>query len=131
MDPVGLGRILLIEDDSVIAEMYRLKLESQGWELEVAWDGESGLRSALKSRPALVLLDIMLPGLNGIEVLRGLRAAGSTRDVPVLIVSNSAGGGRGVREARALGIAGWLIKARITPAGLAARVARILPPSNS
>jgi len=63
-------------------------------------------------------------------VLQALRSGATTCNIPVLVVSNSAGGAGAVREARGLGIEGWLIKARITPAGLAARVARILQTAN-
>ena len=82
----GQGLCLFIEDDHFIADMYRIRLESDGWQVDVAADGEAGLRQALADPPALVLLDILLPRLDGIEVLRGLRESESTRDVPVLIV---------------------------------------------
>ncbi len=126
MDYVSTGRLLLIEDDAVIAAMYRLKLENLGWQVEVAYDGESGLSSALAEAPALILLDIGLPKLDGLGVLRALRASEATRDVPVLVVSNSVGLPRRELEARKLGIEDWLVKAKTTPAGLAERVRAVL-----
>jgi DNA-binding response OmpR family regulator len=119
-------RILFIEDDRLIADMYRLKLESEGWNVEVAPDGEAGVRQAIANPPDLVLLDVLLPRLDGIEVLRLLRADRNTRTVPVLILSNAVGIGGREEEARALGIVDWVVKANITPSSLAARVARIL-----
>ena len=119
-------RILFIEDDHFIADMYRIRLESDGWQVDVAADGEAGLRQALADPPALVLLDILLPRLDGIEVLRGLRESESTRDVPVLIVSNASGLSGREAEARELGIVDWLVKANTTPPRLAERVTRIL-----
>lgn len=77
-------RILIIEDDSRIADMLRRGLIYEGYEAEVALDGESGLRSARDHPPDIVILDWMLPGLDGLEVLRRLRAAG---DVPVLMLT--------------------------------------------
>jgi DNA-binding response OmpR family regulator len=119
-------RILFVEDDRFIADMYRMRLESDGWEVDVATDGEAGLRQALKAPPALILLDILLPRLDGIELLRELRADETTRDVPVLIVSNAAGLSGRETEARELGIVDWLVKANTSPAKLAERVGRIL-----
>jgi CheY-like chemotaxis protein len=120
------GRILFIEDDRFIAEMYRMKLESEGWSIELAYDGEDGLRRALAEPPALVLLDLLLPRMDGIEVLRQMRAADETRAVPVLILSNALGLSGRESEARNLGIVDWVVKANTTPAALSTRVARIL-----
>ncbi len=119
-------RILFIEDDRFIADMYRLKLESEGWSVEVAYDGEAGLRRALADPPSLVLLDLLLPRMDGIEVLREIRSADGTRGVPVLILSNAHGLAGRESEARSLGIVDWVVKANTTPAALSSRVARIL-----
>ena len=106
--------------------MYRIKLESEGWNVEVAADGEAGLRRALQEPPSLVLLDLLLPRLDGIEVLRQIRAAEETRTLPVLILSNALGLAGREQEARGLGIADWLVKAHTTPAALSSRIAKIL-----
>ncbi|HZQ49085.1 MAG TPA: response regulator [Candidatus Dormibacteraeota bacterium] len=119
-------RILFIEDDRLIADMYRMKLEGDGFIVEVAQDGESGARMAMANPPDLILLDVLLPRLDGIEVLRLLRAERSTRHVPVLILSNAVGLGGREEEARSLGIVDWVIKANVTPSGLVTRVSRIL-----
>ncbi len=119
-------RLLFIEDDRFIADMYRLKLDAEGWNVEIAYDGEEGLRRALADPPSLVLLDLLLPRLDGIEVLRQIRAADETRAVPVLILSNAFGRSGREAEARSLGIVDWVVKANTTPAALSARVARIL-----
>jgi len=119
-------RILFIEDDRFIADMYRMKLESEGWNVEVASDGEAGLRRALEDPPSLVLLDLLLPRMDGIEVLRQIRGAADTSTVPVLILSNALGISGREREARALGIVDWVVKANTTPAALSSRIARIL-----
>ena len=103
-----------------------MKLESEGWNVEVASDGEAGLRRALEDPPSLVLLDLLLPRMDGIEVLRQIRGAADTRTVPVLILSNALGISGREQEARALGIVDWVVKANTTPAALSSRVARIL-----
>jgi len=103
-----------------------MKLESEGWNVEVASDGEAGLRRALEDPPSLVLLDLLLPRMDGIEVLRQIRGAADTRTVPVLILSNALGISGREQEARALGIVDWVVKANTTPAALSSRIARIL-----
>ena len=119
-------RILFIEDDRFIADMYRMKLESEGWNVEIASDGEAGLRRAIEDPPSLVLLDLLLPRMDGIEVLRQIRAADETRNLPVLILSNALGLAGREQEARSLGIVDWAVKANTTPAALSSRIAKIL-----
>lgn len=101
-------------------------LESGGWDVDVAFNGEEGLRLALEDPPALILLDLLLPRMDGIEVLRRLRQDPKTRHVPVLVVSNASGLGGRDEEARRLGVEDWMVKANTTPAALAKRVGRIL-----
>lgn len=120
--PRGRHRLLMIEDDRSIAQMYTLRLVQDGWMVDVATDGEAGLASALSEPPALVLLDVMLPGIDGLEVLARLRANDTTRDVPVLILSNSAGIGGKEEQARRLGVLDWLTKSSTSPGVLAARI---------
>jgi two-component system alkaline phosphatase synthesis response regulator PhoP len=78
-------RVLLIEDDASIVAGLKLNLSLEGYEVVTASDGEGGLQLAGETRPDLVLLDIMLPGMNGLEVLRRLRARDA--EVPVLILT--------------------------------------------
>jgi DNA-binding response OmpR family regulator len=119
-------RILFIEDDRLIADMYRMKLEGEGFIVEIAYDGEAGARMAMSNPPDLILLDVLLPRLDGIEVLRLLRSERETRNTPVLILSNAVGLGGREEEARSLGIVDWVVKANVTPSGLVTRVSRIL-----
>ena len=78
-------RVLLIEDDPAIVAGLELNLSLEGYEVLTAADGESGYRLAVDRAPDLILLDIMLPGTNGLEVLRRLREVDA--DVPVLILT--------------------------------------------
>lgn len=77
-------RILVIEDETKITDFLRRGLSFEGYEVDIAHDGEAGLTKALDDPPDLVVLDIMLPGLNGLEVCRQLRAES---DVPILMLT--------------------------------------------
>ncbi len=77
-------RILVIEDEVKITDFLRRGLSYEGYEVDIAHDGEAGLAKALESRPDLIILDIMLPGLDGLEVCRQLRAES---DVPILMLT--------------------------------------------
>ncbi len=80
-------RILVIEDDPDILEILEYNLSNEGFDVACATDGERGLREAAANKPALVLLDLMLPGIPGLEVCRRLRASPASRDVPIIIVT--------------------------------------------
>jgi len=79
--------LLVIEDDPDIVELLRYNLEREGFRVHVAGDGERGLDLAARNQPDLILLDLMLPGLAGLEVCRRLRALEETRGTPVLILT--------------------------------------------
>jgi DNA-binding response OmpR family regulator len=109
--------VLLVEDDPAVLEMYRLKLELDGYHVNTANDGEQGLKKATDMAPDIIFLDIRLPKIDGLEVLRRLRAQERTRDIPVIILSNYDEEdlvSRGLR----LGAHEYLIKARTTPTSL-------------
>jgi len=110
-------RVLFVEDDPTVAQMYRLKLELDGYQVIMAKDGEEGLRLANEVDPDIVFLDIRLPKVDGFSVLEGLRATDRTRNVPVVILSNYGEQDlvdRGLR----LGALEYLIKSQTTPANL-------------
>jgi len=80
-------KIAVIEDEADILEVIEHNLEREGFGVITQTDGEEGLRLVRKEKPGLVLLDLMLPGLNGLEVCRKLREDPSTRPIPVIIVT--------------------------------------------
>jgi DNA-binding response OmpR family regulator len=83
-------RIIIIEDHPVLISIYRSKFIAEGFEVEIASDGESGLELINRIKPDLVVLDLAMPKLNGIEVLKRLRASTMFHTLPVLIFSDSA-----------------------------------------
>ncbi len=111
-------RVLFVEDDQSVAQMYKLKLELDGYDVEVASDGEMALESARAAPPDIIFLDIRLPKLDGFGVLEALHKDDRTKQVPVVILSNYSEKqliDRGVK----LGAADYLIKSQTTPARLA------------
>ena len=83
-----MGKILVIEDDASLLEAYKTKLTNEGFEVQVAMDGEDGLALALKEHPDMILLDIILPKMDGMEVMKILRADEWGSTVPIIIITN-------------------------------------------
>ena len=110
-------RVLFVEDDVSVAQMYQLKLELDGYVVDVAGDGIAALEKARSTHPDIIFLDIRLPKMDGLEVLRKLRAQEKTRDIPVIILSNYDEEDLVARGLR-LGAHEYLIKARTTPTSL-------------
>jgi CheY-like chemotaxis protein len=113
--------VLFVEDDPAVAQMYKLKLELDGYKVEVAPDGEVALTMARSEPPDIIFLDIRLPKLGGLEVLEALRADPKTQAVPVVILSSHSEKELVERGAR-LGALDHLIKSKTTPAKLAGGV---------
>src|ERR1700716_1494783 len=110
-------RVLFVEDDPTVAQMYRLKLELDGYQVTMAKDGEEGLRLAGELKPDIIFLDIRLPKKDGFSVLEALRGADPPRDTPVVILSNY-GEKELVDRGLRLGAQEYLIKSQTTPAAL-------------
>lgn len=113
--------VLLIEDDQDIAEMYRRRLAADGLHVAVAADAESGLRRLHEDPPAVLLLDIRLPGEDGYHVLQAVRSEPTLAHIAVLMLSNY-GEPSTVRRALELGASEFLVKSNTTPAEVALRV---------
>ena len=110
-------KVLFIEDDPAVAEMYKLKLELDGYTVTVAKDGEEGLRIATETPPDIIFLDTRLPKMDGFAVLERLRSTERTAEVPVIILSNY-GERELVDRGLKLGALEYLIKSQTTPANL-------------
>jgi two-component system, OmpR family, phosphate regulon response regulator PhoB len=110
-------RVLLVEDDSALAQMYRVKLERDGYTVRVAGDGEEALRLLGDELPDLIFLDVRLPRMDGLAFLEHIRASERTKNIPVVIVSNYSEEelvSRGLQ----LGALEYLIKSQTTPGQL-------------
>jgi DNA-binding response OmpR family regulator len=110
-------RVLFVEDDPSVAQMYKLKLELDGYDVEVAADGEKALAVAQEHPPEIIFLDIRLPKLDGFGVLEALRKDSRTHGVPVVILSNYSER-QLIERGLKLGALEYLIKTQTTPAHL-------------
>jgi len=112
--------VLMIEDDSSIAEMYRLQLEHDGYRVSVATTGELAFSTLSGSAPDLVLLDLLLPDRSGFEVLAAIYERFPNHP-PVVILSNY-GEPSMIDRGRALGAVDYLVKSRVTPAEISGQI---------
>jgi len=118
-------RVLVVEDDRFLRRACEACLQQRGFRVLVAVDGEEGLRLARAEKPDLVLLDLLMPKLGGLDVLRSLKADADTREIPVLVLSNSSRQ-QDIEEITRLGVVGYLVKADLSLQALGDRVTRIL-----
>jgi len=118
-------QILVIEDNAVAANLYRSVLSAAGYQVDVAIDGEAGLAAIDKLHPDLVLLDLMLPKIEGIEVLRQIRSNPAYKNMPVMVTSNAYTSAR-MDELRAAGATDILTKASASPKEIRRLVATAL-----
>jgi CheY-like chemotaxis protein len=118
-------RVLMVEDHPDIADLYQLKLQLEGYRVAVASDGEAALSMARSLMPDLILLDIHMPLLDGLQVLAALRDDETTDGVPVVVCSED-DSPQLMKEARRLGAVAYLVKANLLPSRLSQTVGDVL-----
>lgn len=118
-------KLLIVEDDEMIASMYRTKLEQEGFKVLIANDGALGLSMAASQNPDLVLLDIIMPQLDGFTVLRELKSSAKTKKIPVIMLTNL-GTDEDKKKGNELGAVDYLVKAGLTPAQVAEAVKKYI-----
>ena len=118
--------ILIIEDDQSLATLLNQALESNRFTVSMALDAETGFKKAKRLLPDVIILDIVLPGVNGFVCLEKLRQAAATKHIPVIILSNL-GQGEEIRQGLALGAADYLVKADFTISEVTDKILKSLP----
>lgn len=114
-------KIAIIEDDPVISQMYRMKFENEGFDVQMADNGKDGIALVKDMQPDLILLDMQMPTMTGDEALRTIRKTGWGRDIPVIILTNL-GEEEAPKDLRSLGIHSYIVKADLTPRQVVERV---------
>ena len=118
-------KVLLVEDDPSLAQIYKVELEMDGFEVVVSTDGEQGLNAAKNDQPNLILLDIVLPKINGLVVLEKLKQTEEVKNIPVIVITNF-GQEENVKKAFTLGAEDFILKYQTTPAEVAQKIKDIL-----
>lgn len=119
------GKILIIEDDRYISKMYQLKLSLEDYDVQVAENGKQGVDKIKEFMPDIVLLDILMPELDGFEVLKIVKADPATKEIPVLIMSNL-GQEDHVEKGMKLGALGYIVKSQYTPSKVVEKIKSVL-----
>lgn len=107
-------KICLIEDEDFIRDLYKRQLDQNGFSTDAFSNGTTGLGAIQKNEYDLILLDIMLPDMNGLEILKKIKEAGLAKKVPIVFLTNL-GQDTIIQEGYKLGAVGYLIKASLTP----------------
>lgn len=118
-------KILVVEDDKFLRELITQKLSREGYDVYEGVDGEDGVKKAKESKPDIILLDLILPGIDGFEVLAKIKEDSDLVNVPVVILSNL-GQRDDVERGLKLGAVDFLIKAHFTPGEIIEKVQKIL-----
>ncbi len=117
--------IFVIEDDAFLVRLYQLEIAKRGAEVWVATDGDQAASFLSKDPPDVILLDLMLPGRNGFEVLSAMKSNEKWKNVPVLIVSNL-GQGEDIKRAEEFGVKDYTVKASMSLNGVVEKVIKYL-----
>jgi DNA-binding response OmpR family regulator len=120
-------RILVVEDDTMLLEMYKDKLKMEGFRVATASDGKKAV-ARVKQGADLILLDILMPGMNGFEVLKKIKSEGDTMNIPVIVLTNigSELSDNDKNLAISLGATDFMIKSLNTPDDVVGRIRTIL-----
>jgi CheY-like chemotaxis protein len=119
------AKILLVEDEELLIKAYRRKLEAARYEVETAVDGIEGLEKAKQLKPDLILLDILMPRLNGIEVLKQIKADPDLNAIPVIVLTNVASM-ENTEECLRAGCVSYIIKSNTIPSDVLREVKKVL-----
>jgi DNA-binding response OmpR family regulator len=118
-------KLLLVDDDAVILRSYRDRLSAHGFQVNTASDGASAKKILGSARPDLVVLDLMMPDISGVDVLKFIRGEPRLADLPVIVLTNSYLNQLG-REAATIGIQGAMLKAQCSPSVLMSEIDALL-----
>lgn len=118
-------KIAIIEDDAVISQMYRMKFESDGFDVQLASNGERGVALVEHFSPDIILMDLQMPEMDGATALAAIRKKDWGKDIPVIILTNL-GEEEAPKNIRSLGIHSYIVKAELTPRQVVQRVKQAL-----
>lgn len=118
-------KVAIIEDDMAIVQMYRTKFENEGYEVATAPDGISGLELIATEKPDIVLLDLMMPNMNGLDMLQRLRNQPGGREAKVVVLTNM-GDTETATKVYKMAADDYIVKAEMTPKQVSERIKALL-----
>ena len=118
-------KIILVEDDKFLSRMYKTKLDMEGFEVHTAFDGKTGLAMIQKESPDVLLLDIILPKLEGWDIIKQMKKDPATKNIPIIVLSNL-GSDEDVAKAKLYGVKDYLVKAHFIPREVIAKIKKII-----
>ena len=119
------AKILVVEDETFLVKIYAVKLKKEGFEVSIANDGEEAVKMAASVKPDLILLDLILPKMNGFEALEKIRANPDNKKTPVIVLSNL-GQEEDIKRAETLGADDYLVKANFSIQDIVAKIRETL-----
>ncbi len=120
-----MNKILIVEDDKFLRELISQKLQKEGFDVVEAENGEDGFLKAKEEKPNLVLLDLILPGIDGFEALEKMKGDSETENIPVIIISNL-GQREDIERGLKIGAVDFLVKAHHTPLEIVEKIREFL-----
>lgn len=118
-------KVFIIEDDIYISDMYRIKLEADNYEVNVASDGIEGMKRLEKNIPDVILLDIVMPKIDGFSVLKMIKENDILKNVPVILLTNLSQK-ENIEKGFELGAASYIIKAHFTPSEVVKKIKEVM-----
>jgi two-component system OmpR family response regulator len=127
---VNQTKVLIIEDDELLREIYSTKFELEGFAVGTARDGKEGLMAAHTQAPDIILVDMIMPRMSGLDFLRAYKPAGLLRQAKTVVMSNKSSPAE-INQAKALGVLDYLIKSQHTPDEIVRKVRSYLNPAET
>lgn len=118
-------KIFLVEDDRSLSKLYQIKLKTSGYLVETAQNGQECLDRINKIQPDLILLDVILPKIDGFTVLKKIKQNPKLKKIPIFLLTNL-GQDEDIKKGKSLGVEGYLIKAQFTPAEIVKKIEQVL-----
>ncbi len=122
-------KVLIVDDDAFLLDMYSIKFKESGFSVEIAQNGEEAVEKVKELNPDVILLDIVMPKLDGFEVLRAFKKDKIAENALIIILTNL-GQKEDIEKGLALGAADYIIKAHFTPSEVVAKVKSLLEKKN-
>ncbi|HLE48859.1 MAG TPA: response regulator [Patescibacteria group bacterium] len=120
-----MSKVLIVEDDPLVSRMYQTVFQFEGFDVEMARNGEEGIEKLKSFKPIMILLDIMMPKMSGIDVLRIIKNNPDLKNIPVVVLTNLSGD-KDVDTALDLGAVKYIVKSQNKPKEIVAQIKEIL-----